>query len=131
MDPAKLKELKIFSSLNKKELAELGRLTDEVDVEAGTRLADQGTLAYEFFIIENGTADVTRDGDAVAELGPGDFFGASGLVKSARRAASVVAATPMRLIVLDGREFRTMMTDIPEVGEKISLAVEELRQTLG
>ena len=45
--------------------------------------------------IEEGEAEVTRDGEHVADLGPGDFFGEMGLLEKTLRNATVTAKTPM------------------------------------
>ncbi len=70
---------------------------EPVTVEAGETLCLQGEFAYQFFVIEEGTAEVTTDGRRVAELSAGDCFGEIGLLVTGRRVASVVARTPMRL----------------------------------
>ena len=59
-------------------------------------------------MIEEGTAKVLKGGEEIAELGPGDFFGEIALLETERRTATVVAATPMRVIVMFQREFRQM-----------------------
>jgi len=125
MDPTRLKTLALFEGLSRKELRQLGRLTDEVDVPSGKHLANQGEFAYEFFVIEEGTADVARDGKHLQSLGPGDFFGEIGLMKSTRRTASVVATSPMRLVVMARREFRAMESDMPRVAEELKRKLAE------
>jgi CRP-like cAMP-binding protein len=76
-------------------------------------------------IIEDGTADVLIDGNKVATLGPGDFFGEIGLLEHVRRTATVVAATPMRLAVVATREFMTLADEMPDVKEKIAEAASQ------
>ncbi|HXF37378.1 MAG TPA: cyclic nucleotide-binding domain-containing protein, partial [Actinomycetota bacterium] len=86
---------------------------------------DEGRLPHEFFVIEEGTATVTRDGRRLAELGPGDFFGEIAILAEERRTASVVAASPMRLIVMTDRDFLEMAREMPEVAERVRAAVRE------
>ena len=64
-----------FSSLSKQELGKLAQWTDEVSVGEGEALATEGEFAHEFFVIEKGSAAVTQNGERIAELGPGEFFG--------------------------------------------------------
>src|SRR5207248_9366502 len=97
MDPADLKRLPLFESLNKRELERLGRWVDEVDVPEGRHVVDQGQLAWEFFVILEGQAEVLHDGKHLADLGPGDYFGEMALLEGTRRNASVVAKSPIRL----------------------------------
>jgi CRP/FNR family transcriptional regulator, cyclic AMP receptor protein len=123
MDVQKLEGIRLFYGLPKQELESLARTLDEVDVPEGFVLAREGRFAYEFFIIERGTAEVTRDGNRIAELGPGDFFGEIGLVETERRTASVLASTPMLLAVMHQRDFKRMEHDLPTVADRIESAV--------
>jgi CRP-like cAMP-binding protein len=119
----RLADVQIFSSLSKKELEHLAQWTDEVNVDAGETLAEQGRFAHEFFVIEDGAAEVRKDGERIAELGPGDFFGEIGLLETDRRTASVVATTPMRVIVMFQREFKQMEREMPSVATLIRSAI--------
>ncbi len=125
METARLKSVPLFGSLADKELKQVAQLADEVDVPAGQHLVDEGRFAHEFFVIEDGSAEVQHEGKAVATLGPGDFFGEIALIRTDRRTASVVATTPMKLIVVFGPNFRAMASDMPRVAEKINDAIEE------
>ena len=125
MDAARLRSLPLFSSLSRREIRKVARWADELDVPAGTELAKQGEFAHEFFVIEEGTAQVSVDGEVIDELGPGDFFGEIGLMESERRTASVTAITPMRLVVMFQKEFATMASQEPEVADKLRTAITE------
>jgi CRP-like cAMP-binding protein len=126
MDPGRLRSIPLFASLDKGELELVARWTDEVDVPAGAKLTKQDGFAHEFAIIEEGSAEVLKDGGKIADLGPGDFFGEIGLFdESARRTATVVATTPMRLVVMFGRDFRQMEREIPSLADRIRTVMEE------
>ena len=125
MDAKRLKSVPLFEGLSNSELQQLGGWSDEVDIPAGKHLADQGDFAYEFFIIESGTADVIQNDQHIATLGPGDFFGEIGLVQSARRNATVVATSPMTLIIMARREFSAMKSNLPHIAEAITKKIEE------
>jgi len=129
MNPAHLKPLPLFEALDKRELEHVSRWMDDVDVKTGRHLVDQGAFAYEFFVILEGEAEVLRNGEHLADLGPGDFFGEMALVAGDRRNASVVARTPMRLGVMLGRDFMEMEDELPHVAERITKAIEERRPT--
>ena len=92
---------------------------------AGRVLAREGGLGEEFFVIESGTAEVTRGGAPVAKLGAGDFFGEIALIREDRRTATVTATSPMVLIVMTGSSFRSLDCSIPEVRETVSKALAE------
>ncbi len=123
MDAKQLEGVGFFSSLSKKELGTLAQWTDEVSVGEGHELATEGRFAHEFFIIEQGSATVTQNGEPIAELGPGDFFGEIGLLETVRRTATVVSTTPMRLIVMFQREFKQMEQEMPAVAARIRSAI--------
>ena len=124
MDPKRLREIPFFASLGKGELEQVGSWTDEVEIPAGHVLGREGSVAYEFFVIEEGAVEVTVEGRHLAELGPGDFFGEIGLLASERRTATVTATTPLRVVVMLGRDFRRMEQEMPDVAQQIREAIE-------
>jgi CRP-like cAMP-binding protein len=124
---AQLSEVPIFGMLSKKELAAVARQTDEIDVREGETLAREGDVGREFFVIIDGTAEVVRGDDRIAELGPGDFFGEMALVGDDRRMATVRATKPMRVIVMTRQSFREMDRSMPKVHATIVEAIEARR----
>lgn len=126
MDVASLKKLPLFEGLSDKDLKQISQWTDEVDLPAGSKLVAEGKFAYEFMILESGTVEVDKEGSVVAELGPGNFFGEIALMgASDRRTADVIAKTPVKLVVMSAREFRSMTSSMPSVNEKIQQAIKE------
>jgi CRP/FNR family transcriptional regulator, cyclic AMP receptor protein len=123
MDEKALKSIPLFASLSKSERRQVASWTDEVDVTEGKALVKEGEFAYEVFIIEQGTAEVVRDGKRVAELGPGDFLGEMGAIRQARRNASVVAKSPMRVVVMTARDFRRLEHEMSGVAQQIRDAI--------
>jgi CRP-like cAMP-binding protein len=123
VDARRLEGVGFFSGLSKSELGKLATWTDEVSVKAGDALAKEGEFAHEFFVIEEGSAEVRQDGEWIAQLGPGEFFGEIGLLETERRTASVVATTPMQLIVMFKREFKQMEREMPAVADRIRSAI--------
>src|SRR3954454_21050161 len=119
MDVKHLQGLALFERLSKDQLAEVARQADEIDVEAGKRLVSEGRFGYEFFVIENGTAEVVRGDQQIAELGPGDFFGEMALLGDTERNADVVASSPLTAMVLTDRAFRRIARTMPEVADHI------------
>jgi CRP/FNR family transcriptional regulator, cyclic AMP receptor protein len=125
MDPRDVQSIPLFAGLSKDDQRVVAQYADEVDVEPGTVLAQEGRLAYEFFAIKAGTAEVKVGGEHTAELGPGDFFGEIGLLGGDRRVASVIASTPMSLVVLTGSQLRAIDRRMPGVAERIRSAMEQ------
>ena len=123
MDVKELRGIELFSRLSKGELKRLAQWADEVTVDEGYALAKEGEFAYEFFVIEEGTADVIQGGNLLTELAPGAFFGEIGLLETERRTASVIATSPMRLIVMFHSQFRQMEHELPTVANRIRVAI--------
>jgi cAMP-dependent protein kinase regulator len=130
MDESNLRSIALFESLPRDARRAVAQHADEIDVEEGTELVRQGEFAYEFFVIEEGTADVVRDGERIAELGPGDFLGEMGIVGKAVRNATVVTTSAAKVIVMTSQDFRLMAQSNPEVASQIEAAVEERCQAL-
>jgi CRP-like cAMP-binding protein len=128
VDAKRLEPLPLFRDLSRKERDQIARWTDEVDVPAGYHLLEQGRLPHEFFVIETGTVAVAKDGEHIADLGPGDFFGEIAILEHDRRTASVVATTPVTAIVMLARDFETMAGVMPHVAEQIHEAIRARMQ---
>jgi CRP/FNR family transcriptional regulator, cyclic AMP receptor protein len=125
MDEARLKAIPLFAGLGKKERRSVARQADEVDIEPGRHLVREGEFAYEFFAIQEGTAEVRRGEQYLDELGPGDYFGEAGLIRNVARNASVRATSRVTVIVLTGSAFRHIEREHPEVSRQIRRAIEE------
>ena len=122
MDRRDVQSIPLFAGLSKDDQKVVAQYADEVDVDAGTVLAQEGKLAYEFFAIKDGTAEVQLGGQHAAALGPGDFFGEIGLLAGDRRVASVV---PMNLVVLTGSQLRAIDSRMPGVADRIRSAMAQ------
>lgn len=120
-----LQAIPLFVDLDKKELRFLAQMSSETTVRTGSVLVRQGDIGQEAMIIESGTAEVRRDGEKVDDLGPGDFFGEMSLINHMPRNADVVATSEMTLLVMDSREFSSVLAEYPEVAVKILKTVVE------
>ena len=115
----RLQSTSLFSNCTKGELRQIASITTTKDVAAGSVLAYQGTAGREFFIVMEGSATATRNGQVLARLGPGSFFGELALLDGGRRTATVVADTAMALLVLTRSEFTALQYTAPSVARKI------------
>jgi CRP/FNR family transcriptional regulator, cyclic AMP receptor protein len=127
LDASRLKSNPLFEDVPDEELAQIAGFAQEVNVEAGRELVREGDFSYEFMVIEEGEAEVTRHGEHVNDLGPGDFFGEMGLLEKTLRNATVTAKTPMKLITLTGWDLKRMERHIPEAIERVRATLEERR----
>jgi cAMP-dependent protein kinase regulator len=130
MDERTLRSIALFESLPTDARTAIAQHADELDIPEGTELARQGDFAYEFFVLEDGTAEVLRDGEHIADLGPGDFLGEMGIVGRVVRNATVRTTSPARVIVMTEQAFRSMARTNPAVASRITAAVEQRCQAL-
>lgn len=119
MDQRKLKTLPLFSSLGKRELRRIASCADEVDVREGEELLHQGNFAHEFMVVVHGSAEVIRDSATVAELGPGDFLGEVAALDDGVRNATVVARSPMTVVVMTARDMRQIASEMPALAAQL------------
>lgn len=127
MDVGRLKKVELFADVSDDELKTIAPFAIEIIVDAGKVLVREGEFSYEFMAIEEGEAEVTRGGEHLADLGPGDFFGEIGLLGKELRNATVSAKTEMRLVTLDKWDMKRLERNIPQAVERIRKAVDERR----
>jgi CRP-like cAMP-binding protein len=125
MDPNRLKAIPLFSPLSDEEAHRLAAFATETSLADGQILMKQGDYSTELIAIEEGTADVIRDGRTIASLGAGDLIGEMGLLSREPRNADVIATSPMRVIKLTHWEIRRMSS---ETIERIEQIIAERRQ---
>ena len=121
MDAIRLKQIPLFQDVPDDELGQIATFAQEVTVEQGRELVREGDFSYEFMAIEEGEAEVSRHGEHLADLGPGDFFGEIGLLEKTLRTATVTAKT------LTGWDLKRMEKHIPEAIERVRATLEERR----
>jgi CRP-like cAMP-binding protein len=125
VDPNRLTAIPIFSHLSDEEANRLSAFATETSVAEGQILMKQGDYSTELIGIEEGTADVIRDGTKIASLGEGDLIGEMGLLAHEPRNADVIATSPMRVLKLTHWEIRRMSDDTLE---RIKQIVAKRRQ---
>jgi len=120
-----IRRVPLFANCSKRELSEVASIADEIDEPEGKELIREGDRGREFFVLLDGTADVRRKGRKVRGLGAGDFFGEISLVADAPRTATVTTTSPVRLLVVTDRAFRTLLEHSPGIQLKILQALAE------
>ena len=127
MDPNRIKSIPLFADVSDEELSQIATFAQEISVEAGRDLVREGDFSYELMAIEDGEAEVTRHGEHVADLGPGDFFGELGLLEKTLRSATVTAKTPMRIVTFTGWDLRRMERTVPRAVTRAREVLESRR----
>jgi CRP/FNR family cyclic AMP-dependent transcriptional regulator len=125
MDPNRLTAIPIFSELSPEEAKRLAAFATETSAAEGQILMKEGDYSVELIAIEEGTADVIKDGKKIATLEEGDLIGEMGLLERKPRSADVIASSPMRLIKLTHWEIRRMSD---ETVNRIKQTIEERRR---
>jgi MFS family permease len=105
-----LRNVSIFAPLPEPTLEQLAAALVPVHVSAGRMIFAQGDPGDRFYVIAEGTAEVTVDGRELSVLGPGGFFGEIALLHDVPRTASVSARTDAQLFALERDEFVAALT---------------------
>ena len=127
---AHLSSVPLFSECSKAELKCLARHTADINAEPGQVLIREGHGAYDFFVIVSGEAEVSRDGEVVAYLTDGDYFGELGVLDPGRRDATVTARTAMELIVLPQWDFEQALDEAPGMTRRLLAGMAHRLRTL-
>ncbi len=122
---SKLEGISLFAGLTSAELARVAELVDEVDAEAGAVLTEQGKPGDDCFVVMEGEAAVLIGGNRVATTTAGGLIGEMSLLDNRPRSATVRALTPMKLLVLDTKQFRTLLDEMPTASRKVMAVLSE------
>jgi CRP/FNR family transcriptional regulator, cyclic AMP receptor protein len=119
MNPKLVRQIPLFAGIGRRHHTAVAGAADEVDVPAGKVLVRENEYAGELFVVVDGLAQVHSGESAIATVAAGDVFGELGVLAGPTRSATVIAETPMRLLVVGGRELSALMHRFPEVGERV------------
>jgi CRP-like cAMP-binding protein len=125
MDATTIGTIAVFAELDEHQRNCVADACRELDVEAGTTLTEEGEFGYAMFAVKSGTADVFKDGEHVRMLGPGDVFGEIACFFGGQRTATVVAKTPMELVMLFNGELWRLDREVPEVADRLRATVAD------
>lgn len=125
MDATQLKRIPLFSDASDDELRQVAVFAQSKEIPQGEVILQEGGYSRELLAIEDGTAEVTHEGEKIADLGPGDVFGEAGMLDDSMRSATVTATSRMRLISLGHFEVKRLKKDAPGVYRSIEELVEE------
>ena len=115
----RLKEVRIFEECSQRQLRSIARIARVVDAPAGTMLTRADEPGDEFFLILDGTASVDVATETRGPLRPGAFFGEMSLLDGDPRSATIVAETPVRLLVISRRNFSVLLKEVPGLTQSL------------
>lgn len=120
-----LRQVGLFRACSEKELSNIAGICDVVSAKEGDVLCQEGKVGGEFFVIADGKAEVTLRKKHLNTVGPGSFFGEMSLLDHGPRAATVTAGSDMTLLVLDPRQFDSLLKETPSVAYKVMKTLAE------
>jgi CRP/FNR family cyclic AMP-dependent transcriptional regulator len=121
----RLAGIAFFEGFSQAELARVGELVEEVDAEEGAILTEQGKPGQEAFVIVEGEAVVLVANERINTLGKGDLLGEMSLIDNRPRSATVKALTPMKLLALDAKRFKTLLEEMPSANKAVMAKLSE------
>jgi CRP-like cAMP-binding protein len=125
LETSQLKRIPLFSDASDEELKQVAAFAESREVSEGTEVVSEGGFSRELMAIEDGTAEVTRGGEHVADLGPGDVFGEQGMLDEDLRSATVTATSPLKLISMGHFEVKRLKRNAPDVYGRIEQLIEQ------
>ena len=140
METLRLAAIRFFADLPEDELAAIASIASEEEIPPGQLLAAEGRAGYSLYAIESGTADVVINGETVGTIGAGDVVGEMAVLISppdwsappevaigGTRTASVIATSPMRLIMLFKRDVWALEQRVPVMTQRLRAVLVEHR----
>lgn len=118
-----LRRVPLFADLSTAQLEGVAPFVDEVETEAGHVLIGQAEFGQELLIIVDGTAEVTRDGRHLRDVGPGDVIGEISLLDGGPRTATVIAREPTTVLSISKRAFDTVLDRVPGLPHELLRAL--------
>ena len=115
----------LFSGLTPDQLDSCAALFSEQRVLMGERLTEKDDFSYSLFLVLEGAVKVSIDGDVVATLGKGDYFGEVGLVRGERRNAEVTATETCRVAKLMTWDFEKLTESHPVLAQRLEAKAAE------
>lgn len=110
-----LARVPLLADCSRRQLRAVARIAQVMEVDPGAILTRAGDPGDHFFMVVDGRARAEVGRRKRSRLGPGDFFGEMSLLDGGPRSATVVAETPMRLLVIHRRDFARLLREVPDL----------------
>ena len=123
-----LKGIPVFEGLSRRELAAVDRILHRRRFAAAEVIFHQGDAGVGMYIIQSGTVSVRiePEGQQLAELRDGEFFGEIALLTEYPRSASAVAVTACQLLFLAQTDLFGLLRRNPQCGTRVLIQVAEM-----
>jgi CRP/FNR family transcriptional regulator, cyclic AMP receptor protein len=125
-----LAQAPLFSRVSAKGLRSIAEKAITKEFSAGTKIVSKGATGTGFYLILSGGAEVVLDGEVVAKLSDGNFFGEMSLIDAAPRSADVIATKDTNCLVISLWVLKGIIKANPEIAlEMLEELVRRLRET--
>jgi CRP-like cAMP-binding protein len=125
IDASTLKKIPLFAGVPDESLNKIAPWATTEEWPQGKEIVREGGYSNHFYAIIDGNVEVTRAGEHLADLGPGDVFGEQGLLEKQERSATVTASSEVHLIKIEHWELSRMRQSMPEIVDELRRKVEE------
>jgi len=115
----------LFAGCTKRELRHVAAASREERLPEGHVLIREGERGREFYVLLDGTVEVTQNGQKIGLLGPGEWVGEVALISQIPRTATVVATSPVEVLVLTDHAFQRLLNDVPSIAAKVHASLKE------
>jgi len=119
IDVERLRRLPLFGELDHHDLSTIARHVGEARLDVGEILFEEGAIPYELFVIEEGAAEVTKDGERIGAIGPGDVVGEIALLRLQRRMATVRVTSPITAVTVSVDDLQVIEQEMPEIAGQL------------
>jgi CRP/FNR family cyclic AMP-dependent transcriptional regulator len=114
-----MQNVPLLSGLDTRELDEVIDISTDISVPAARVLIKEGSSVQELIIVVDGNLEVTRDGQHVANIGPGGFAGEMALLTHSTHNATVAATVDSRVLHIEGGAFEVLLKRVPAIAVKM------------
>lgn len=124
-----LARVPLFNQLLPLTRVEIGEMLEQCSYERDSYILREGERSNAFYMIESGQVVVESQGQALAHLDEGDFFGEMALLSDGPHNADVRTLTPTQVLMLPALAFRNLLEHYPGLAEKLREVVEARRKS--
>ncbi len=124
---ATLARVPLFNHLAEEERTDLIGLLKPRHYPRGSVVVEEGAPGSALYLIESGQVIVERDGQTIASIDEGDFFGEMSLLTEQPHSATVRTITPADMLALPAADFHRMLTQRPDLEAHFRTLIEQRR----
>lgn len=126
-----LREIPLFKACSDRSIEIISGIARDETFPEGAVLVREGEPGDSLIVIKRGSATVDQGGSTIRRLGPGDFLGEIALIDGRPRTATVTAAEPVDVLVIDRTGFARLMDEFPVIRFDLVTALTDRLRSRG